>query len=129
MELDGVPIVGLPRRSPFGNLLRKAVSAAVLRVTTALEPVRSIARENALARTQQYSIGRQSSDAEEVPVLLLLVYRKSNSFLVEALLRNLSATADVRLWALDEIEPRLADMTLGSGPGTRFSHLNWLYLA
>jgi hypothetical protein len=43
------------------------------------------------------------------------------------LLKQLGSEVDVRLWALDEVAPDLADRTIGCGPGGRFVHLNRLY--
>jgi hypothetical protein len=63
------------------------------------------------------------------PVVLLMVYREKNVRLVTMLLREMGPGADVRLWALDQAADELAHLTLGSGPGLRFEHLNTLYNA
>jgi hypothetical protein len=49
-----------------------------------------------------------------------------NDRLVQALLSEVGFGADVRLWALNEAAPRLADQTVGWGQGTRFAHFNFL---
>jgi hypothetical protein len=60
-------------------------------------------------------------------VLVLCVYRAANAGIVETLLRDAARRHwDVRLWALDEVEPRLAGATVGSGPGAKFPLLNGL---
>lgn len=88
------------------------------------EPVRSPLRARALARCAG-ATEAPSSNAD--PVTVLMVYRAKNRALVELLVRSLGGNADIRLWALDEVAPELAPYTLGSGPGMRFTHLNWLY--
>jgi hypothetical protein len=90
-----------------------------------MEPLRSRIRTNALERhqTKQFEALR-----DEFPkILLLMVYRARNARLVQALLREAGAGADIRLWALDEVVPELSDQTTGCGPGTRFAHFNSLY--
>jgi hypothetical protein len=65
--------------------------------------------------------------SEGPAVLLLMVYRRKNAPFVQLALRQVAETADVRLWALDDIAPELAHVTLGVGPGVRSFHLNALY--
>ena len=56
-----------------------------------------------------------------------LVYRRRNAAVVERLLAPALARAwTVGLWALDEPDPSLADLTAGSGPGTKFELVNRL---
>jgi hypothetical protein len=55
------------------------------------------------------------------------VYRRSNTEVVLRLLRPaLDEDWAVRLWALDEPDERLADLTAGTGPGTKFELVNRL---
>jgi hypothetical protein len=54
------------------------------------------------------------------------VYRRANAPNVRALLAQLPAGAEIRLWALDEPEPDLARWTVGTGPGGRLDLLNEL---
>lgn len=62
-------------------------------------------------------------------VTILCVYRARNADTVLHLLSGVSgATADVRLWALDEPDPRLSAYTHGVGPGSRCELLNRLWL-
>jgi hypothetical protein len=58
-----------------------------------------------------------------------VIYRARNARLVKELLRQVDASADIRLWALDDVAPELSEHTIGVGPGTRFSNLNRLYSA
>lgn len=51
------------------------------------------------------------------------VYSSGNAPVVEKLIHG---APHVRLWALDVVTPGLADVTVGSGPGTRMGHLNHL---
>jgi hypothetical protein len=55
------------------------------------------------------------------------VYRRRNAAVLERLLAPaLARDWTVGLWALDEPDPRLADLTAGSGPGTKFELVNRL---
>jgi hypothetical protein len=94
------------------------------RLARGTEPVRSRIRTNALA-----CIAAQATRTDPIPVVLLLVYRARNTEFVQLLLKQVPVDTDVRLWALDEITPELKHLTLGSGPGARFNHLNSLYEA
>jgi hypothetical protein len=58
-----------------------------------------------------------------------MVYRKRNADLVKILLSQTSAGTQIRLWALDEIAPELAEFTVGCGPGMRLVNFNRLYNA
>ena len=71
----------------------------------------------------------QVTAAASVPVVCLMVYRARNAAHAKQLISQVGRDADIRLWALDEVAPDIADMTLGCGPGGRFDHLNWLYAA
>jgi hypothetical protein len=59
-------------------------------------------------------------------VALLSVYRHDNVPILDRLLAQLPATAEVRLWALDRVHGDVADLTVGSGPGGRLDLLNTL---
>jgi hypothetical protein len=55
------------------------------------------------------------------------VYRRRNAGVVTGLLAPARAAGwTVALWALDETDPALDDLTLGSGPGAKFDLLNRL---
>ena len=60
------------------------------------------------------------------PVVLLAIYRRRNHRTMRALVRQVGAHADIRLWALDEVIPELANVTVGKGPGPKFTVLNRL---
>ena len=67
---------------------------------------------------------RARTDAVEIqPVVLTLVYRARNAAVVAEILRSTPPDSTIALWALDEVAPALASMTLGAGPGSRF-HLH-----
>lgn len=54
---------------------------------------------------------------------LVSVYRRRNVDAVERVVRSLPAGTEVRLWGLDGTEPRVADVTVGEGPGARLDLL------
>lgn len=87
-------------------------------------PLRRVARLRAVRRA-----GAAAPAGNGPPTVLVAVYRQRNTEVLEALLRQTSPGTDVRLWALDEIEPALADATLGSGAGSKFTLLNKLLTA
>jgi hypothetical protein len=111
-----------PWRTPLAYRARDYVAEAAALVGISLEPVRSRVRANVLA-----GVTANAEHPHRVPVVFLLVYRARNAEFVQLLLRQIPPHADVRLWALDEIAPELEHVTLGSGPGARFVHLNSLY--
>jgi hypothetical protein len=94
-----------------------------------VDPLRSRLRDNLLRKASSAPESINSALKNDPPVLLLMVYRTKNAQLVKALLRQVNSNADVRLWALGEIAPELADQTIGSGLGARFSNFNKLYNA
>lgn len=53
-----------------------------------------------------------------------MVYRARNQAYVRALLTQAGAPVEVALWALDEVPPDLAPLTVGQGPGARLALLN-----
>lgn len=56
---------------------------------------------------------------------LISVYRERNAEVVARLADEAGAMGwEVRLWALDEVAPALAPVTVGSGPGGRFALVN-----
>ncbi|HEU0131824.1 MAG TPA: hypothetical protein VFQ85_12620 [Mycobacteriales bacterium] len=56
------------------------------------------------------------------PAVVLCVYRARNARVVRRLVRQaVTSGAEVRLWALDEVVPSLAAVTVGSGPGGKFA--------
>jgi hypothetical protein len=58
------------------------------------------------------------------------VYRRRNAAVLERLLAPaLARNWTVALWALDEPDPKLAGLTIGSGPGTKFELVNRLLAA
>jgi hypothetical protein len=63
------------------------------------------------------------------PTALLCIYRRDNAPNVERLVASGPPDTVVRLWALDETAPRLAQWTIGSGPGLRVPLLNRCWLA
>ena len=66
---------------------------------------------------------------EGPPIVFMAVYRRANAEFIRLLLTRCPRGVDVRLWALDQIDPSLADRTLGVGPGSRFQNLNRLLSA
>jgi hypothetical protein len=61
-----------------------------------------------------------------LPAGLVCVYRSRNAAVVSSLLAGLPSGVTVRLWCLDTPPAALQDLTVGSGPGTRFALLNAL---
>jgi glycosyltransferase involved in cell wall biosynthesis len=60
-------------------------------------------------------------------VLVLSIYRCENGALVAPLVDDAAARGwDVRLWALDGVDPRLATYTVGASSGAKFPLLNEL---
>lgn len=108
-------------------MLRQAIRNAVALLSVVAEPVRARVRDRVLARA--VSTKAEVLAVDVPPIVCLLVYRKRNVSFVQLLLRQLGSSADVRLWALDEIAPELATNTVGCGRGVRFAHLNSLYAA
>jgi len=58
------------------------------------------------------------------PLGLVLVYRNRNAVTVEQLLQQAGPQVRIALWALDEVAPALASLTVGQGPGPRCALLN-----
>ncbi len=98
---------------------------AVLSIIT--EPIRLRIRRRDLRRVIAEQVDHQAP--ETPPVLILMVYRLRNAQMVEIFLRQIGGEAEVRLWALDEVAPELADRTYGCGLGRRFVHFNTMYHA
>jgi hypothetical protein len=121
--------VTLPKRSKFGNFLRQILRKFFITLSVIVEPLRALLRRNALRHASFASPADDPFLSQLPATLLLMVYRAKNVELVQLLVRQVGADADVRLWALDEIAPELADKTIGSGPGTRFANINRLYHA
>ena len=117
----------LPKRTPFSIFNRLAIRKLLIIASIWMEPLRSRIRDNALDRHEAKSQAVDSARKISGKVLILMVYRANNVRLVQAILREVGPGADVRLWALDEVAPDLAGHTVGSGPGTRFAHFNFLY--
>jgi hypothetical protein len=62
------------------------------------------------------------------PIVLIAVYRARHAADVARVVRSAEALgADVRLWALEAEDPRLAAHTLGVGPGLRTDLMNRLW--
>jgi len=60
-----------------------------------------------------------------IPITVIGVYRARNRQLLERLVAPARASgATVALWALDDMVPPLAEVTVGTGPGPRFALLN-----
>jgi hypothetical protein len=119
--------VQLPRHSPIRNSIRNGSKAVFRHLTIYFDPILVRVRGFALAQVAARSASKELDSNEGMPLVLLMVYRSKNAAIVSVLLRQISTSADIRLWALDCIVPELAVHTLGCGPGTRFAHLNWLY--
>jgi hypothetical protein len=128
-SFNGLVAVTLPKRSPLRILFSKALRKALIIVSMVVDPLRSRLRDNLLRKASSAPESINSALKNDPPVLLLMVYRTKNAQLVKALLRQVNSNADVRLWALGEIAPELADQTIGSGLGARFSNFNKLYNA
>lgn len=121
--------VTLPRTSRMTVVLRYSVTKLAYHASFHVEGWRKKYRENLLKRSRESEpMDGEYSDSTP-PLLILMVYRASNQELVEIFLRQAGANAEIRLWALDEIAPRLLKWTVGCGPGLRFSNLNRLYVA
>ena len=119
----------LSKRSRPGIFLRQVLRKLLIWLSVALEPLRARMRDNALRRVSTASPLVDPVAGDQPPLVVLVIYRARNVRLVKELLRHVDPRADVRLWALDEVAPELSEHTVGSGPGTRFSNLNRLYLA
>ena len=114
--------MSLPQRTEFGDQLRRYWALVVYKATAICEPLRAPIRRKLLDRANA-----KSPKVLAVPVVFLLIYRSRNVALVQNLLNQVGSRVDVRLWALDEVAPELADLTVGCGPGGRFDNLNLLY--
>lgn len=92
-------------------------------------PVRRV--KNALRRVDRSLdaghglVDRRLPRAPE-PATVVCVYRRRNAGYVHELVAGAS---DVRLWALDEVDPGLQHLTLGSGPGPKFALVHELLTA
>ena len=95
------PITQVDRPRAIG-----AIEAVVERAATCLEPPARVL--TALGPPPGYHLAS--------------VYRRRNAGVIERLVDG--SSADVLLWALDMSSPDLADRTVGTGPGTRFTNLN-----
>lgn len=125
--MTSLSCVTLPRHSPRRDQFRQSLAEVLGDVSTVSDPLRSRLRDKSFARNT--SLQQVETEEEPPSVVILMVYRASNARIVRKLLSQIDSNADVRLWALDEIVPELADRTLGCGPGTRFSLINGLYSA
>lgn len=68
------------------------------------------------------------ADETRPAATVLCVYRRRNAAAVLELREHArDAGAELRLWALDEGDQRLADLEVGSGPGSRTELLNRLF--
>ena len=74
-------------------------------------------------------LAARAATAPAPQLALATVYRRRNAETVSELLDELPRSAVVQLWALDEPDPGLADVTLGTGPGPRLTLLNRLLAA
>ena len=111
-SFNGLVAVTLPKRSPLRILFSKALRKALIIVSMVVDPLRSRLRDNLLRKASSAPESINSALKNDPPVLLLMVYRTKNAQLVKALLRQVNSNADVRLWALGEIAPELADQTI-----------------
>ena len=117
----------LPRPSPWNDALRKGVTTVIYHTLFHSERLRVKIRMTLLERATAKTQLNKRVVREATPLLVLMVYRAKNLRLVQTFLHGLGQDADVRLWALDEVVPELAHITLGSGSGLRFVNLNALY--
>ena len=120
--------MALRRHLPTVDFLRLSSRELLIKAAVVADPIRVRFRRRSLSSAAPSSRGHSSIDGL-LPLVVLMVYRLKNVELVDALLGQIDPGADIRLWALDDIAPELATRTLGSGPGLRFDHLNWLYRA
>ena len=118
----------LRRHLPVVDILRLSSRELLIKAAVIADPVRIRFRRKSLSRAATGPRAQSTAD-DMPPLVVLMVYRLKNVRLVEALLGQIDPRADIRLWALDDVAPELASVTLGSGPGLRFAHLNWLYRA
>jgi hypothetical protein len=58
--------------------------------------------------------------------VLVCVYRARSEAILASLLAQVPPGTEIRLWALDEVLPRFAAQTVGTGPGLRWELLNTL---
>lgn len=126
-ELEGRMAVTLPRVSQRSIALRKGAKKIAYHVAYHSESFRVKARSNQLKKARALPPVTSPFQDDAPPLLVLMVYRAKNCELVETFLRQVDTDADIRLWALDQVAPSLADQTFGCGPGLRFSNLNGLY--
>jgi hypothetical protein len=83
-----------------------------------LVPLRRRYRERAVTRARR-------TYRAMPPVVLVCVYRSRNARRVRALLAQ-CGEVDARLWALDDPDVSLADLTVGRGPGSKLELVNRL---
>lgn len=114
-----------PSGSSWASL---AIRARVnLRVRTRLRNVCEGRRRGWIVRrTVRRDLAASSAEDSRLraPITICAVYRRRNVRWIERLLIHAGHTVDVRLWALDEIAPTLADKTVGSGAGGKFDLIN-----
>lgn len=108
-------------------MLRRVLRRALVILSTWLEPIRSRLRNRIRTKVASRDPERADSGEGGFPLLVLMTYRAKNAKLIQALLNQIDQSADVRLWALDEVAAELADHTVGLGPGSRFANFNRLY--
>jgi hypothetical protein len=99
--------------------------------TTTLKVMRGYSREaRRRLLTQADAVGLASPRAVRPrgpvpPYAVIGIYRARNERTVQRLMRSpLRDEAEMALWALDRVAPRLDDLTVGCGPGQRFDLLN-----
>ena len=68
--------------------------------------------------------GPPAEQSADPPIVVCAVYRLRNAIWINHVLRRVGQPADVRLWALDDLAPTLANVTVGKGPGGKFDLLN-----
>jgi hypothetical protein len=78
-------------------------------------------------RLLDVAVTRSPVESSGPPLIIVGVYRRRNGAVMETLLAPpVPRQWDIRLWALDDIHPRLARWTIGQGPGGKFDLINEL---
>jgi hypothetical protein len=94
--------------------------APVARALNAVAPALAVARRIAVARA------RLARHPHGPPLVLISVYRRRWASTIAGMLRQVPEGADIRLWALDEVDPALEDATVGVGGGEKWELVNRL---
>ncbi len=98
----------------------------LLRLARATKPVRRVVFGSLERLEPPARLLHRRTLSASAPYGVACVYRRANWRTVERLLRSAPPGTRTALWALDEVAPALAGLTVGTGPGTRIELLNRL---